>query len=173
MRRLEAAPARAGIGLYPLGALLNHGCRPTATQTFVGRVIRFRALRDLPAGMQARPALTLNLSLAEELRSNVCPSAAACAKLCSLVLSRRRLVSRLAQNDGAPLAYHPYQVRVGAVVSCRWQYWLYGHGVQCCRWVCACSWQLRSHTVQLCLSRLDGRTLATPSPTYACAAANV
>jgi hypothetical protein len=31
-----------GVGLYPLGALINHSCRPNCMQTFTGRNIVFR-----------------------------------------------------------------------------------------------------------------------------------
>jgi hypothetical protein len=31
-----------GVGLYPLGALVNHSCRPNCMQTFSGRNIVFR-----------------------------------------------------------------------------------------------------------------------------------
>lgn len=31
-----------GVGLYPLGALINHSCRPNCVQTFAGRNIVFR-----------------------------------------------------------------------------------------------------------------------------------
>jgi SET and MYND domain-containing protein len=33
-----------GVGLYPLGALINHGCRPNCVQTFAGRNIVFRCV---------------------------------------------------------------------------------------------------------------------------------
>jgi len=39
-----------GVGLYPLAAMVNHSCRPSCTQSFVGRDIVFRALRPLAAG---------------------------------------------------------------------------------------------------------------------------
>ena len=41
---------RAGIGLYPNGALINHSDAPNAVQVFKGRRIQFRAVRDTPAG---------------------------------------------------------------------------------------------------------------------------
>lgn len=31
-----------GVGIYPLGALVNHDCRPNCVQTFAGRNIVFR-----------------------------------------------------------------------------------------------------------------------------------
>jgi hypothetical protein len=31
-----------GVGIYPLGALVNHDCRPNCAQTFAGRDIVFR-----------------------------------------------------------------------------------------------------------------------------------
>lgn len=34
-----------GVGLFPLGALLNHGCKPSCTQSFDGPAIVFRCVR--------------------------------------------------------------------------------------------------------------------------------
>jgi SET and MYND domain-containing protein len=31
-----------GVGLYPLGALINHSCRPNCAQSFQGPAIVFR-----------------------------------------------------------------------------------------------------------------------------------
>ena len=31
-----------GVGIYPLGALINHACRPNCVQTFAGRNIVFK-----------------------------------------------------------------------------------------------------------------------------------
>eukprot|EP00966_Prymnesium_polylepis_P285174 6587418-Prymnesium_polylepis.1 len=42
-----------GVGLYPLAALANHSCEPTAVQTFEGDQIVLRALTALPAGTPA------------------------------------------------------------------------------------------------------------------------
>ena len=39
-----------GVGLYPLAALANHDCAPSAVQTFDGGTVVFRALRPLAAG---------------------------------------------------------------------------------------------------------------------------
>ena len=47
----------AGIGIYPLGALVNHSCKPTTVQVLRGRTVQFRALQDLPSGQEARAVL--------------------------------------------------------------------------------------------------------------------
>ena len=39
-----------GLGMYPLAALANHSCDPTAAQTFDGATLELRALRPLAAG---------------------------------------------------------------------------------------------------------------------------
>ena len=44
----------AGIGLYPLGALANHSCKPSAVQVFRGRTMQIRALEDLESGQEVR-----------------------------------------------------------------------------------------------------------------------
>ncbi|KAL3914800.1 MAG: hypothetical protein SGPRY_007492 [Prymnesium sp.] len=49
LQEIELA-ATAGVGLYPLAALTNHSCAPSAVQTFDGDRIVLRALRSLPAG---------------------------------------------------------------------------------------------------------------------------
>lgn len=40
-----------GVGLFPLGALINHHCRPNCVQTFTGRSIVFRWV--LPPGLNS------------------------------------------------------------------------------------------------------------------------
>ena len=40
----------AGLGLYSLGALVNHSSTPTSVQVFLGNQIHFRALRSIPPG---------------------------------------------------------------------------------------------------------------------------
>lgn len=52
--RTVSRPSCAGIGIYPLGALVNHSCKPSAVQVFRGRTMQFRALEDLPSGREAR-----------------------------------------------------------------------------------------------------------------------
>ena len=52
--RTESHPSCAGIGMYPLGALVNHSCKPSAVQVFRGRTMQFRALEDLASGQEAR-----------------------------------------------------------------------------------------------------------------------
>jgi len=42
----------AGVGLYPLGAMLNHSCKPNAMQSFVGKRIVFRAVQDIAGGTE-------------------------------------------------------------------------------------------------------------------------
>ena len=42
-----------GVGLYPVGAMLNHSCMPNAMQSFVGRRIVFRALQPTAVGQEA------------------------------------------------------------------------------------------------------------------------
>lgn len=37
-------------GLWPVGALVNHGMRPNATRTFVGHILLYRSIKDLSAG---------------------------------------------------------------------------------------------------------------------------
>ena len=49
-----------GLGMYPLAALANHSCDPTAAQTFDGATLELRALRPLAAGA---PDLTLTPTL--------------------------------------------------------------------------------------------------------------
>ncbi|KAI8470451.1 MAG: hypothetical protein J3K34DRAFT_509635 [Monoraphidium minutum] len=39
-----------GVGLYPLGAMVNHGEPPSAVQGFSGTAIEFRAVRPIAAG---------------------------------------------------------------------------------------------------------------------------
>ena len=39
-----------GVGLYPLGAAVNHSCRPNCMQGFRGSRIQFRALREILPG---------------------------------------------------------------------------------------------------------------------------
>ena len=38
------------MGLYPVGAMVNHSCTPNAMQSFAGRRIAFRAIRPIAAG---------------------------------------------------------------------------------------------------------------------------
>ncbi len=38
------------MGLYPVGAMVNHSCTPNAMQSFAGRRIVFRAIRPIAAG---------------------------------------------------------------------------------------------------------------------------
>ena len=45
-------PRPAGVGLYPLGALINHSSTPNAMQTFEGRQICFKALQPLQKGSE-------------------------------------------------------------------------------------------------------------------------
>ena len=40
----------AGVGIYPMGALINHSCRPNAVQSFDGAAIRFVAVCDIAPG---------------------------------------------------------------------------------------------------------------------------
>ena len=40
--------SQVGIGLFPLAALANHSCDPSASQSFDRGVIVFRAQADLP-----------------------------------------------------------------------------------------------------------------------------
>ena len=54
-----------GIGLYPLAALVNHSCRPSAVQAFSGRRIRIRAASDLKPGDEVTISY---LDLADPLR---------------------------------------------------------------------------------------------------------
>ena len=49
-----------GLGMYPLAALANHSCDPTAAQTFDGATLELRALRPLAAGA---PNLSLTPTL--------------------------------------------------------------------------------------------------------------
>ena len=42
-----------GVGLYPVGAMLNHSCTPNAMQSFAGRRIIFRAMQPIAAGQEA------------------------------------------------------------------------------------------------------------------------
>eukprot|EP00798_Chlamydomonas_sp_ICE-L_P020441 gene20441-27230_t len=41
-----------GVGIYPLGALVNHSCEPNCMQSFKGAAIQFRAVRGIEAGDQ-------------------------------------------------------------------------------------------------------------------------
>eukprot|EP00878_Enallax_costatus_P011592 GHUV01012100.1.p2 GENE.GHUV01012100.1~~GHUV01012100.1.p2 ORF type:complete len:544 (+),score=225.45 GHUV01012100.1:895-2526(+) len=41
-----------GVGIYPLGALINHSCQPNCVQSFEGPNIVFRSLSDLKAEQQ-------------------------------------------------------------------------------------------------------------------------
>lgn len=43
----------AGVGIYPLGAMLNHSCTPNTMQSFSGSRIVFRAVQHIPAGAEA------------------------------------------------------------------------------------------------------------------------
>ena len=43
----------AGVGIYPLGAMLNHSCTPNAMQSFSGSRIVFRAVQHIPSGAEA------------------------------------------------------------------------------------------------------------------------
>ncbi len=42
-----------GVGLYPVGAMLNHSCVPNVMQSFAGRRIIFRAIAPIAAGQEA------------------------------------------------------------------------------------------------------------------------
>ena len=48
-----SVPDCAGVGLYPVGAMLNHSCKPNAMQSFQGRRIIFRAMQPIAAGQEA------------------------------------------------------------------------------------------------------------------------
>ncbi len=48
-RRIETCVC-AGVGLYPVGAMINHSCTPNAMQSFTGRRIVFRAIKTIAAG---------------------------------------------------------------------------------------------------------------------------
>eukprot|EP00960_Hanusia_phi_P007857 224857-Hanusia_phi.AAC.1 len=39
-----------GIGLFPIAALMNHSCSPSCVQSFHGRRMQLRALRDIEEG---------------------------------------------------------------------------------------------------------------------------
>jgi hypothetical protein len=43
-----------GTGLYPLMAIANHASRPSCMQSFTGRVMQFRALREVKPGDEVR-----------------------------------------------------------------------------------------------------------------------
>lgn len=43
---------RAGVGLYPKGALVNHSSAPNAMQTFQGQQICFKALQPIQEGSE-------------------------------------------------------------------------------------------------------------------------
>ena len=42
-----------GVGVYPVGAMLNHSCTPNVMQSFAGRRIIFRAIAPIAAGQEA------------------------------------------------------------------------------------------------------------------------
>ncbi|CAL8470855.1 g10397 [Coccomyxa elongata] len=42
-----------GVGIFPLGAMLNHSCTPNTMQSFTGSRIVFRAVQHIPAGAEA------------------------------------------------------------------------------------------------------------------------
>ena len=44
------ACAGAGLGLYPLGSLLNHSCEANAVQCFDGRHMQLRIIRPVQPG---------------------------------------------------------------------------------------------------------------------------
>lgn len=50
---IYSVPDCAGVGLYPVGAMLNHSCKPNAMQSFQGRRIIFRAMQPIAAGQEA------------------------------------------------------------------------------------------------------------------------
>ena len=39
-----------GFGVFPLAALANHSCNPNCVQTFVGRRLFYRSIRDIERG---------------------------------------------------------------------------------------------------------------------------
>lgn len=45
-------PCLTGIGIYPLGALLNHCDQPNAVPTFHERRLIFRAVKSITAGSE-------------------------------------------------------------------------------------------------------------------------
>ena len=56
----------AGLGIYPLGSLLNHACNPNAIQSFDGRELRFRVIRPIRAGQEITvPYMDLAMTRAE------------------------------------------------------------------------------------------------------------
>ena len=42
----------AGVGLFPIGALINHSCSPDAMQSFQGQQVTFTALQDIAPGAE-------------------------------------------------------------------------------------------------------------------------
>ena len=46
----------AGVGLYPIGALINHACQPNAVQVFDGATILFRAVKSISPGPHRVPS---------------------------------------------------------------------------------------------------------------------
>ena len=42
----------SGIGIYPVGALLNHSEKPNAVPTFQGPKLTFRAISSIPNGAE-------------------------------------------------------------------------------------------------------------------------
>lgn len=60
-----------GIGIYPTGALVNHADRPNALQTFVGKVMTFRAIRDIAPGEEVTISYIDLAATAHERRSDL------------------------------------------------------------------------------------------------------
>ena len=66
MAGAERARCRAGIGIYPLGSLLNHACAPNAAQRFDGRTLQFQVIRPIRAGQEVTvPYVDLAMTRAE------------------------------------------------------------------------------------------------------------
>lgn len=66
LHSLYGARLPAGLGIYPLGSLLNHACSPNAIQSFDGRELRFRVIRPIRVGQEITvPYMDLAMTRAE------------------------------------------------------------------------------------------------------------
>ena len=52
MRLQDHIWCSAGVGLFPLGALINHSCAPNAMQTFKQQQVTFTALQPISPGTE-------------------------------------------------------------------------------------------------------------------------